>query len=54
MADLLPDITIIKNDPFNTDPKALEKQYETEAIKIPMVGKRCWPVNDRHHFQRMD
>jgi len=27
LADLLPDITIIKNDPFNTDPKGLEKTY---------------------------
>ena len=30
LADLLPDITIIKNDPFNTDPKNLAKEYETE------------------------
>ena len=36
LADLLPDITIIKNDPFNTDPKGLAtgNQYETEEIKI--------------------
>ncbi len=33
LADLLPDITIIKNDPFNTDPKGLSKEYETEEIK---------------------
>ncbi len=33
LADLLPDIQIIKNDPFNTDPKGLPNQYETENIK---------------------
>jgi Mg-chelatase subunit ChlI len=35
LADLLPDIQIIKNDPFNTDPKGLtnEKDYETELSK---------------------
>jgi magnesium chelatase subunit I len=47
LADLLPDITIIKNDPFNTDPKALEKQYETEAIKIPMVELPLGATEDR-------
>ena len=47
LADLLPDITIIKNDPFNTDPKALEKQYETEAIKIPVVELPLGATEDR-------
>ena len=42
LADLLPDITIIKNDPFNTNPSGLEATYETEDIKIPMVElPRC-------------
>jgi magnesium chelatase subunit I len=47
LADLLPDITIIKNDPFNTDPKGLEKSYETEEIKIPMVELPLGATEDR-------
>jgi len=47
LADLLPDITIIKNDPFNTDPKAFEKAYETEDIKIPMVELPLGATEDR-------
>jgi magnesium chelatase subunit I len=47
LADLLPDITIIKNDPFNTDPKGFEKQYETEEIKIPMVELPLGATEDR-------
>lgn len=47
LADLLPDITIIKNDPFNTDPKGLEKKYETEEIKIPMVELPLGATEDR-------
>jgi len=47
LADLLPDITIIKNDPFNTDPKGLEKDYETEEIKIPMVELPLGATEDR-------
>jgi magnesium chelatase subunit I len=47
LADLLPDITIIKNDPFNTDPKGLEKTFETEAIKIPMVELPLGATEDR-------
>jgi magnesium chelatase subunit I len=47
LADLLPDITIIKNDPFNTDPKGLEKNYETEEIKIPMVELPLGATEDR-------
>jgi magnesium chelatase subunit I len=47
LADLLPDITIIKNDPFNTDPKGLNKNYETEAIKIPMVELPLGATEDR-------
>jgi magnesium chelatase subunit I len=49
LADLLPDITIIKNDPFNTDPKGLanSNQYETEEIKIPMVELPLGATEDR-------
>lgn len=49
LADLLPDIAIIKNDPFNTDPKTLkdEPQYETEQIKIPMVELPLGATEDR-------
>jgi magnesium chelatase subunit I len=47
LADLLPDITIIKNDPFNTDPKGLTKEYETEEIKIPMVELPLGATEDR-------
>ena len=47
LADLLPDITIIKNDPFNTDPKGLVTKYETEEIKIPMVELPLGATEDR-------
>ena len=47
LADLLPDITIIKNDPFNTDPKGQIKEYETEQIKIPMVELPLGATEDR-------
>ena len=47
LADLLPDITIIKNDPFNTDPKEFSKEYETEPIKIPMVELPLGATEDR-------
>ena len=47
LADLLPDITIIKNDPFNTDPKEYGTEYETEEIKIPMVELPLGATEDR-------
>lgn len=50
LADLLPDITIIKNDPFNTDPTSFissEEKYETEEIKIPMVELPLGATEDR-------
>ena len=47
LADLLPDITIIKNDPSNTDPKGLNKEYATEEIKIPMVELPLGATEDR-------
>jgi magnesium chelatase subunit I len=47
LADLLPDISIIKNDPFNTDPKEYGNQYESEEIKIPMVELPLGATEDR-------
>jgi magnesium chelatase subunit I len=47
LADLLPDIDIIKNDPFNTNPKGLDKEYEIEQIKIPMVELPLGATEDR-------
>ncbi len=47
LADLLPDISIIKNDPFNTDPKSINKEYETELIKVPMVELPLGATEDR-------
>jgi magnesium chelatase subunit I len=47
LADLLPDITVIKNDPFNTDPTGFENQYEIEKIKIPMVELPLGATEDR-------
>lgn len=47
LADLLPDITIIKNDPFNTDPTSVNGSYETEDIKIPMVELPLGATEDR-------
>jgi magnesium chelatase subunit I len=47
LADLLPDIAIIKNDPFNTDPRGLNEKYETENIKIPMVELPLGATEDR-------
>lgn len=49
LADLLPDISIIKNDPFNTNPNlpGLKKDYEVEEIKIPMVELPLGATEDR-------
>lgn len=49
LADLLPDISIIKNDPFNTNPNLpdLKKDYEVEEIKIPMVELPLGATEDR-------
>ena len=47
LADLLPDIEIIKNDPFNTSPRGLAEAYETEEIKIPMVELPLGATEDR-------
>lgn len=47
LADLLPDITIIKKDPFNTNPEEVQGEYETEHIKIPMVELPLGATEDR-------
>ena len=47
LVDLLPSIKIIKNDPFNTNPKGLDKEYEIEKIKIPMVELPLGATEDR-------
>jgi magnesium chelatase subunit I len=51
LADLLPDISVIKNDPFNTDPESLAKEssesYEIEQMKIPMVELPLGATEDR-------
>jgi len=53
LADLLPDISIIKNDPFNTNPDEVNCQilgledYEKEEIKIPMVELPLGATEDR-------
>jgi magnesium chelatase subunit I len=47
LADLLPDIQIIKNDPFNTNPTGLDENYDTEEIKIPMVELPLGATEDR-------
>lgn len=47
LADLLPDISIIKNDPFNTNPIGQTKEYEVEQIKIPMVELPLGATEDR-------
>jgi len=53
LADLLPNINILKNDPFNTDPHgmggtvATAATIETESIKIPMVELPLGATEDR-------
>jgi magnesium chelatase subunit I len=48
LTDLLPDISVIKNDPFNTSPAmAEEEEYEVELVKIPMVELPLGATEDR-------
>jgi len=47
LADLLPDISVIKNDPFNTDPTEYGTKYEEEYVKIPMVELPLGATEDR-------
>jgi magnesium chelatase subunit I len=46
-ADLLPLITVIKNDPFNTDPKNFLEKYELEDIYIPMIELPLGATEDK-------
>jgi magnesium chelatase subunit I len=47
LIDLLPEIQVLKNDPFNTDPFQVTGEYETENIKIPMVELPLGATEDR-------
>lgn len=50
LVDLLPDITVLKDDPFNTDPRTVnfnEKDYQIEKIKTPMVELPLGATEDR-------
>lgn len=48
IADLLPEIEVIKDDPFNTEPEAdANKKGETEFIKIPMIDLPLGATEDR-------
>nr|ANA57007.1 magnesium chelatase subunit of protochlorophyllide reductase [Pyramimonas parkeae] len=48
LVDLLPEIEVIENDPFNTDPsEASEKNVETTSMKIPMVDLPLGATEDR-------
>jgi magnesium chelatase subunit I len=61
IADLLPEITVVKDDPFNSHPTNLElmsnevraqiqnnsKEIETDLIKIPMVDLPLGATEDR-------
>nr|YP_011006090.1 Magnesium chelatase subunit I [Dictyoneurum californicum]WAM63094.1 Magnesium chelatase subunit I [Dictyoneurum californicum] len=48
IADLLPEIEVIKDDPFNRHPEdEILENYETEFIKIPMVDLPLGATEDR-------
>lgn len=49
LADLLPDISIIQNDPFNTDPASVKTdlEYILDKMKIPMVELPLGATEDR-------
>eukprot|EP01036_Dinobryon_divergens_P046446 gene46446-62126_t len=49
LADLLPEIKVVKNDPFNADPSLLQNpdEYEIESIQIPMVELPLGATEDR-------
>jgi magnesium chelatase subunit I len=47
LSDLLPQILVIKDDPFNTDPQGWANSYETEYIRIPMVELPLGATEDR-------
>lgn len=48
LVDLLPNISVIKNDPFNTNPyDFLDSNFEVESIKTPMVELPLGATEDR-------
>lgn len=49
LVDLLPDILVVRNDPFNANPKQFQsiKVHETEFIKIPMIELPLGTTEDR-------
>ena len=47
LVDLLPEIEVIANDPFNSDPKEGPSNSETTTIKIPMVDLPLGATEDR-------
>ena len=49
IAELLPKITILKDDPFNTNPDDIKNEIvaETEEIKTPMVDLPLGATEDR-------
>ncbi|CAL8412576.1 unnamed protein product [Dictyota dichotoma] len=48
IADLLPEIEVVKDDPFNSQPiQELREKNETEFIKIPMVDLPLGATEDR-------
>ena len=48
LADLLPNITVIKNDAFNTDPESFkDENFEIEIVQIPMVELPLGATEDR-------
>jgi magnesium chelatase subunit I len=50
LADLLPEIEVVKDDPFNSDPieyGLLNKNFETSLIKTPMIDLPLGATEDR-------
>jgi len=47
LVDLLPEIDIIANDPFNSDPNEGPGNLETAKIKIPMIDLPLGATEDR-------
>lgn len=47
LVDLLPEIEVIANDPFNSDPSEASTVGETTKIKIPMVDLPLGATEDR-------
>ena len=48
LTDILPEITVVKNDPYNTPPKLIQDQQTTSIkIKTPMVDLPLGATEDR-------